>query len=48
MSRVLLLAVAVFSRTQGMLDPEVNDHRVWRPRSQVPVPVSVERESGHS
>jgi MFS family permease len=27
-----LLAVAVFSRTQGMLDPEVNDHRVWRPR----------------
>jgi MFS family permease len=27
-----LLAVAVFSRTQGMLDPEVNDHRVWLPR----------------
>jgi MFS family permease len=27
-----LLAVAVFSRTQGMLDPEVNDHRAWLPR----------------
>jgi MFS family permease len=27
-----LLAVAVFSRTQGMLDPEVNDHRVRLPR----------------
>jgi MFS family permease len=26
-----LFAVAVFSRTQGMLDPEVNDHR-WLPR----------------
>ena len=27
-----LFAVAVFSRTQGMLDPEVNDHRAWLPR----------------
>jgi MFS family permease len=27
-----LIAVAVFSRTQGMLDPEVNDHRVWPSR----------------
>ena len=43
-----LLAAAVFSRTQGMLDPEVNDHRAWRPRTRVPVPVSAERESGHS
>ncbi len=43
-----LLAAAVFSRTQGMLDPEVNDHRVWRPRSRVLVPVPAERESGHS
>jgi hypothetical protein len=43
-----LLAAVVFSRTQGMLDPEINDHRVWRPRSRVPVPVPVERESPHS
>jgi hypothetical protein len=25
----VLLAVAVFSRAHGMLDPEVNDYRVW-------------------
>jgi MFS family permease len=43
-----LLAAAVFSRTQGMLDPEINDPRGWRPRSRVPVPVPAERESGHS
>ncbi len=33
-----LLAVAVFSRTQGILDPEVNDHAFWPPRARrVPV-----------
>ncbi|MGZ8736817.1 MAG: MFS transporter [Nocardioides sp.] len=42
-----LFAAAVFSRTQGMLDPEVNDRRGWRPRSRVPVPVPAERESHH-
>ena len=31
----VLLAVAVFSRTQGMLDPEVNDYRIWPRRERV-------------
>ena len=31
----VLLATAVFSRSQGMLDPEVNDYRVWPGRRAV-------------
>ncbi len=41
-----LLAVAVFTRTQGMLDPEINDYRRWRARprraASLPDPVVVD------
>jgi MFS family permease len=41
-----LLAVAVFSRTQGMLDPEVNDYRIWPRRRGAPVRPSTRTTAG--